>query len=85
HAGIGEEHNDVEAARPSPLSRSAPVGKMASEATSDNFELNKDRSPATWMRVRDTTGTPFLWYTVLLQIAIACCSAVFLASNEENQ
>lgn len=47
HAGIGEEeHNDVEAARPSPLSRSAPIGKMASEATSDNFEVSGQVKPS---------------------------------------
>lgn len=48
-------------------------------------QLNKNRSPAEWMRVRDTTGTAFLWYTFVLQVASACCSMVFLASREENQ
>lgn len=48
-------------------------------------QLNKDRDPAEWMRVGDTTGTAFLWYTVMLQIATACCSVLFLASEGENQ
>ena len=37
------------------------------------------------MRVGDTTGIAFLWYTLILQIASASCSIVFLASHGENQ
>ena len=48
-------------------------------------QLNKDRSPAEWMKVGDTTGVAFLWYTVMLQLASAACSVVFLASHGENQ
>lgn len=37
------------------------------------------------MRVGDTTGVFFLWYIVVLQLASAACSVVFLASRGENQ
>ncbi|CAN0465139.1 unnamed protein product [Ectocarpus sp. 12 AP-2014] len=78
-----KEDDDLEAARGTP----APtmVGAMPGKAANDEFELNEDRSPAEWMRVGDTTGDAFLWYTVILEIASACCSIVFIASHDEDQ
>ncbi|CAN0024355.1 unnamed protein product, partial [Laminaria digitata] len=48
-------------------------------------QLNKDRSPAEWMRVGGTTGIAFLLYTLVSQAALAGSSFAFLTSAEEDQ
>ncbi|CAM9122910.1 unnamed protein product [Ectocarpus sp. 12 AP-2014] len=78
-----KEDDDLEAAQGTPAPTT--VGAMPGKAAKDEFELNEDRSPAEWMRVGDTTGDAFLWYTVILEIASACCSIVFIASHDEDQ
>lgn len=37
------------------------------------------------MRVGDTTGVAFLWYTIALQATSALASFVYLTSAEEDQ
>lgn len=63
HAGIhdeGGEYNDLEAARPSPLSRSAvPVGMEASEAASDDFEVSGQVKPNCVYGIPGICCTPY--------------------------
>ncbi|CAM9513345.1 unnamed protein product, partial [Hapterophycus canaliculatus] len=84
-----KDGDDVEAARERTRSPSASTswlpGVLPDKEAIDELKLNKDKDPADWMRVGETTGMAFLWYTVMLQIATACCSIMFLASERENQ